>query len=58
MDDSFELVSTVLIPDDLETIQSTAKKVALNCDLILTTGGTGFGSRDVTPEVVPVNFGN
>ncbi|MBM3378657.1 MAG: molybdopterin adenylyltransferase [Betaproteobacteria bacterium] len=43
---------TALIPDDLDTIQSTLRKFcdALRCHLVLTTGGTGPARRDVTPE--------
>jgi molybdopterin adenylyltransferase len=41
-----------LIPDDAETITETLIKLVddLGCDLVLTTGGTGPGRRDVTPE--------
>ncbi len=41
-----------VVPDELDIIRGSlvawADEVAL--DLILTTGGTGFGPRDVTPE--------
>ena len=41
-----------LIPDDAETISETLIELVdeLGCDLVLTTGGTGPGRRDVTPE--------
>lgn len=43
---------TAIIPDDIEVIKSTliewVEKDRLN--LILTSGGTGFSPRDVTPE--------
>lgn len=40
-----------IIPDDLETIAATLRDwCAEGLDLILTTGGTGFAPRDVTPE--------
>ena len=41
-----------LIPDDAETITATLIELVdeLGCDLVLTTGGTGPGRRDVTPE--------
>lgn len=42
----------VVVPDELAAIQGQLKLWADNstCDIILCTGGTGFASRDVTPE--------
>jgi molybdopterin adenylyltransferase len=41
-----------MIPDDFQKIITTLKEWCDSSvlDLILTTGGTGLGSRDVTPE--------
>ncbi len=41
-----------IIPDEIEIIKNTLKELSdkKNCDLILTTGGTGPAKRDVTPE--------
>ena len=40
-----------VIADDVETIAQTLREWAdAGLDLILTTGGTGFAPRDVTPE--------
>lgn len=41
-----------IIPDEKEVIQQELKKMVdeLNLDLVFTTGGTGLGERDVTPE--------
>lgn len=41
-----------VVPDETGKITATLKKFAdeLKCDLIVTTGGTGIASRDVTPE--------
>lgn len=42
-----------LLPDDPEALRSElAAHLAAGCDLIFTTGGTGIGPRDRTPEVV------
>lgn len=41
-----------IVPDDKEIIKKEMIMMSdnLNLDLILTTGGTGFSKRDVTPE--------
>ncbi len=41
-----------IIPDDQAEIAATLRHLAdnLHCPLIITTGGTGFAKRDVTPE--------
>lgn len=43
---------TLIVPDELEMIRSTLEtwSDAGDLDVILTTGGTGFSPRDVTPE--------
>lgn len=45
--------SRVLIPDDAEQLeQQLERAAATGVELVFTTGGTGVGPRDVTPEVV------
>ena len=48
----WKVTRTAILPDDLSDLRATlsawADKGGL--DVILTTGGTGFGLRDVTPE--------
>ena len=48
----FELKYTLIIPDEQELIEQELKKAAdeLEIALVVTTGGTGFSPRDVTPE--------
>lgn len=47
-----ELVVSAVVPDDRETVSAQLRAWAdeLQVDLILTTGGTGFSPRDITPE--------
>jgi molybdenum cofactor synthesis domain-containing protein len=42
-----------IIPDDAELLkQSVLDAVSQKADIIFTTGGTGIGPRDITPDVV------
>jgi molybdopterin adenylyltransferase len=49
---AWEIVSAAVLPDERESIAEFLRKTAdaKVVDLILTTGGTGVGPRDVTPE--------
>ena len=42
----------IIVPDEKEDIKKAIKEMAdsLKIDMILTSGGTGFSPRDVTPE--------
>ena len=48
------LAARALVPDDVEAIRSQVRAWIEDpgVDVILTTGGTGFSPRDVTPEAI------
>ena len=50
--DKYEVISYTMLPDDREKIRRELIRLSdeVKCDLILTTGGTGFSPRDITPE--------
>jgi len=49
---SWQVTGQKIVPDEIEEIRIALKTWADsgNMDVILTTGGTGFAPRDVTPE--------
>jgi len=50
--EGYEVIETLLLPDDRTSLGLELKRLAdeRQVDLILTTGGTGFSERDITPE--------
>ncbi len=48
----WEVAETLIVPDDLDVLRDTLIMWADSgdMDVILTTGGTGFSPRDITPE--------
>ena len=48
-DEGYEVVRRV-VPDDRDEIAVAIAALAAEARLVLTTGGTGLGPRDVTPE--------
>lgn len=48
----YKLVHTAIMPDEQEKIERALCEIADKglADLLVTTGGTGFAPRDVTPE--------
>ncbi len=50
--DKFEICDRKIVPDDLPAIAGELQRLSeeVGAQLVLTTGGTGLGPRDVTPE--------
>src|SRR5204862_4728480 len=51
--EGWQVLSEAIVPDDAERIKQTIRSFSQQgCGLILMTGGTGVGPRDVTPEAI------
>lgn len=50
--EGYEIVEQVVLPDERALLEKTLTRLCdqRQLDLILTTGGTGFNRRDITPE--------
>src|SRR5438552_3364566 len=46
----YEVSARAVVPDERDRIEAELRRLAAECALVATTGGTGFGPRDVTPE--------
>jgi molybdenum cofactor biosynthesis protein B len=53
-----ELAAKAIVPDDVEAIRAQVRRWVddQGIDLIISTGGTGFAARDLTPEAVKPLF--
>lgn len=51
-ENGYHVVEKLVVPDDMMEIKEAMIHMAdeLKCHVILSTGGTGFSPRDVTPE--------
>lgn len=51
--EQYDVVSYTMIPDERIQLKEELLRLSdeIGCHLILTTGGTGFSMRDITPEV-------
>lgn len=51
-ENSFPLsISTIILPDEATPLRDELRKAVRTSDFIITTGGTGIGKRDITPEI-------
>ena len=49
-DEGYRVIGREVVPDEQATIAKALVRLSDSCDFVVTTGGTGLGPRDVTPE--------
>jgi molybdopterin adenylyltransferase len=49
-DAGFDVTGRTVVPDEVDEIVRALRRAVSDSRLVVTTGGTGFGPRDVTPE--------
>jgi molybdenum cofactor biosynthesis protein B len=47
-----KLVNTAVVPNDLRKIRDKVKEFSRKCDIVVVTGGTGLGDKDVSVDAV------
>ncbi|MFZ0918885.1 MAG: MogA/MoaB family molybdenum cofactor biosynthesis protein [Candidatus Dormiibacterota bacterium] len=51
-----DVVTRKSVPDDIEEIRAAVRQCTATADVIILTGGTGLGPRDVTPQALAPIF--
>jgi len=51
-----DVVGPVVVPDDVDQVRQTVRAASDEHQLVVTTGGTGIGPRDRTPEALAPLF--
>jgi molybdopterin adenylyltransferase len=47
-----DVVARESVPDDIDRIRAAVRQCAGSADILILTGGTGLGPRDVTPQAL------
>ncbi|MHB8489012.1 MAG: MogA/MoaB family molybdenum cofactor biosynthesis protein [Candidatus Dormibacteria bacterium] len=47
-----DVIARESVPDDVESIRAAVRQCAGAADILILTGGTGLGPRDVTPQAL------
>ena len=46
----FDVTGVTVVPDGVESVSEALRRLCAEASLVVTTGGTGLGPRDLTPE--------